>query len=1592
VLLFRYDLGMGLGISHLSKRLTYRKKRSGVLVAIVLIGLLGTSVPAVAATPPLPVTSITVGEKTTTSVALTWNAPANDGGSPITDYKIEYSSNAGSTYSTFVDGVSAATSATITGLTTGQTYIFRIRSITSLGQSNSALSPSVLAATSPGMITGLTVESATMSSVNLAWSAPQPNGSVIQSYSLQSKLASDSIWQSSELISASLVNASIGMLSARASYQFRVAAINAEGVGPYSEPVEGSTYDLPNAPIDVQVSSYSKSTITIEWNPGDVHADLAALTGFRIQYRAINDFRSTPLVWNDFRDVAPEVHSAEISNLSSGSTYEIRVGAISRSGISWSETPIESVMGKSMVCSTLQSGYVRCWNRLDGALIGQSFLPGLSGLSVGSSQVCGIDQTTYLICGNGKVWTKDNEFRDVQKVSVAGSTICVLYGTSYYGMYFGACWDVGLAGKENYESFGWVVNTWAAENRRGTGTGYYRCFVNKDDTPKCAGWIGYGYNSTYKRVLDWYKEWPELQFEPERRMCKSEASDALICLGYNEFYRFNLIEFVRGKPEAPAKITVSNTTKSSVRISWTAPIDNGLALTSQILDYSNDYGTTWIRLTTLPKNVNSYLSELLAPGDYLRFRLAGVNGEGTGTFIETSEIPIGTVASQVQNPNVTVQGSNSLGISWEAPFDDGGFDVSLYKISYKAYGATTWIEHQTLPSDQYSSTITGLDKGTTYQIRINSINAVGVSDSVFLAETPSIPPSKPVLNNPIVVNRNTVTIPFTIDDDGGMPPTGLFVRSRIIGTGTWENESELVSNQSSVTVQGLPTGELREFQVSAVNIRGSSEYSSASNQILLAEPPSSPVQLSTSVIGGQELQANWAEPSDNGGSPVTGYAISIKQKESTLWSTAVEVSASDLTKSFADLIRGEVYDIRLRAVNAVGASEWVLSSGIPSTVPSRPLGITATISSKSSMNVTWTKSSDSGGQAITSYLVKYSGDSGQTWSEPVSVDASKNSLTVYGLTSGLSYRFSVVAENAVGESTASESAPIPLYFNIAKPIKSLNVSGRTKNSLTVSWTAPLVEQGVTITGFQAQTRLQGQPWRDNILVGTTKSTATLTGLTTGAKYAIRVIPVTAQGRTPLHHEVAVAAGYEFTCALLTDSLATVKCWGSNEKGQLGNGALLDSVLPVSVKDLSNVKEVATGYFHACALTFAGEVYCWGSNESGQLANESISMNSRVPVKIEGLGNVTQLTAGEFFNCATTESGEVFCWGDNEDRQVSSSTEDVVFTPTAVNYDDFFTQVSAGLQHACGVTLTKLVRCWGDNGKGQLGANTDYANRWDLPITWDTNYVFNGNMGQVKSVEAGYGFTCATSMTDELWCWGEGDSGQLGGGQTSFNGGFNYSDDPVYISGSSAGVSSFSAGQSHTCFVAESNDGYCWGWNRHGQVGDPDQSRDPWTYANFADVKNLASLRSISAGGAHTCASGVNDFVFCWGANSRGQTGQALSRTIVETPGVQVDLGIWSPLAVPAAVPSVPVSAKLVSSASKTSLWTIGSASANGSTVIRYEQRTSIDKGKRWTAWKTIKSGDKTTGWVKGKTYLVQIRAVNGIGPGDAKQITFKPTK
>lgn len=74
--------------------------------------------------------------------------------------------------------------------------------------------------------------------------------------------------------------------------------------------------------------------------------------------------------------------------------------------------------------------------------------------------------------------------------------------------------------------------------------------------------------------------------------------------------------------------------------------------------------------------------------------------------------------------------------------------------------------------------------------------------------------------------------------------------------------------------------------------------------------------------------------------------------------------------------------------------------------------------------------------------------------------------------------------------------------------------------------------------------------------------------------------------------VVIASGQYFSRALLP--AGTVKCWGYNDRGQLGNGTLTSSTVPVVVSGISGATALAAGAHHPCAVVAGGTVDCWGS--------------------------------------------------------------------------------------------------------------------------------------------------------------------------------------------------------------------------------------------------------------------------------------------------------------------------------------------------------------------------------------------------------------
>lgn len=180
------------------------------------------------------------------------------------------------------------------------------------------------------------------------------------------------------------------------------------------------------------------------------------------------------------------------------------------------------------------------------------------------------------------------------------------------------------------------------------------------------------------------------------------------------------------------------------------------------------------------------------------------------------------------------------------------------------------------------------------------------------------------------------------------------------------------------------------------------------------------------------------------------------------------------------------------------------------------------------------------------------------------------------------------------------------------------------------------------------------------------------------------------------------------------------------------------------------------------------------------------------------------------------------------------------------------QIASGAFHSCALTVENRLRCWGANTYGQLGNRTT-ANALTPVGTY--------GLTKVKAITAGAYHTCALTTDGKVWCWGTNSRGELGNGTTT------NASKPVQVTGLKA--KSISGGTSHTCAVTTSGKAKCWGYNLNGQLGNGTTTDSSVP----VQVSGLTKkIKSIAAGGYHSCAVTTSGKVKCWGSNSQGQLG------------------------------------------------------------------------------------------------------------------------
>ncbi|HWJ21251.1 MAG TPA: Ig-like domain-containing protein [Gemmatimonadaceae bacterium] len=325
--------------------------------------------------------------------------------------------------------------------------------------------------------------------------------------------------------------------------------------------------------------------------------------------------------------------------------------------------------------------------------------------------------------------------------------------------------------------------------------------------------------------------------------------------------------------------------------------------------------------------------------------------------------------------------------------------------------------------------------------------------------------------------------------------------------------------------------------------------------------------------------------------------------------------------------------------------------------------------------------------------------------------------------------------------------------------------------------------------------------------------------------APRYVP--ARVATPLTFAMVAAGDGSHSCGLVAGSGAAY-CWGIDGMDNVINpGPDNTGSIPAAVPGGLQFKTIAVGYWHACGLTADGAAYCWGRNDYGQLGVESTGETcntahlpcSHMPVRVAGGLSFTSITAGGAHSCALTADGTAYCWGYNGTGELGTGTTDpsaANATPQPVQGGLHFAAISAGAQHTCGLNTTGTAYCWGAGESGQLGVSFG-AICPSSGCTSTTPVAVSGGL-TFSTIQAGLGFTCALTADGSAYCWGMNDVGQLGDGTATSRA------TPAAVSGGLHFITM--SAKWHGCGTTNDGSAYCWGRNDYGQLGDDHITSDP----------------------------------------------------------------------------------------------------------------------------------------------------------------------
>ena len=418
-------------------------------------------------------------------------------------------------------------------------------------------------------------------------------------------------------------------------------------------------------------------------------------------------------------------------------------------------------------------------------------------------------------------------------------------------------------------------------------------------------------------------------------------------------------------------------------------------------------------------------------------------------------------------------------------------------------------------------------------------------------------------------------------------------------------------------------------------------------------------------------------------------------------------------------------------------------------------------------------------------------------------------------------------------------------------------------------------------------------------------------------------PVSASDRSPSEQlpgpVQSLGLGIGYTCALLTGG--AVKCWGSAAHGVLGQPSTSDDISepsqiePIDFGDERRVVQLSAGWYHVCVLFEDEHARCWGRNERGQLGRgnsddygddpgETLRALPDLPLE-----RVMQISAGVSNTCALLRSGDgregtVHCFGSDLGGAIGDALSGDfgddepldALRPAAL--PETATAIVAGDSVNCARLRSGAVRCWGNNSFGTLGVGDEVCRQQgeagcaraleqgiDEPVQ---------SLGQrfIVELQLNQAHACALDNRGQLSCWGRNDQSRAGYPDALYGTVLAAPPGPVSL-GAGVNVVQVGLGVRHGCALDAQGQIRCWGEAgpqlgygipREDGVAGIGGTREPSAQYELMPERGVVQLgdadgepgpdRSLRlfSGGRHNCAILVSGGVRCWGSNESGELG------------------------------------------------------------------------------------------------------------------------